>query len=229
MISKRCFYTLLRFLDKSYLYMTMTQQKVQGIEQTFCKAKFVYNCCENVTLLRHLIPDLANMALEYCWPVNIGTIYNLCFYGNYERISTLKNDYWDDGLRGACRGGHMDIVKLMIEKGATDWNNGLYYACREGHVNIIKLMIERGATDWNHGLRGACRGRHMDLVQLMIEKGATDWNWGLCGACEGGHMDIVKLMIEKGATDWNWGLRDACRGGHADIAKLMIEKGATGR
>ena len=79
-------------------------------------------------------------------------------------------------------------------------NKHLARACRGGNMDIVKLMIEKGANHWNWGLRCACRGGHMDIVKLMIEKGADDWNWGLWGACEGGHMDIVKLMIEKGAN-----------------------------
>ncbi len=150
-------------------------------------------------LNQHLIPDLTQLVLKYCWSEKYD-FYDLCFYGNYKKISTIENDDWNWGLCGACRGGHMDIVKLMIERGATDWNYGLYGACKGGHMNMVELMIERGATDWNNGLYGACRGGHMNMVELMIERGATDWNDGVYYACKGGHMDIVELMIERGAT-----------------------------
>ena len=33
----------------------------------------------------------------------------------------------------------------MIEKGANDWNYGLWGACMGGNMKIIKLMIEKGA------------------------------------------------------------------------------------
>jgi ankyrin repeat protein len=46
-------------------------------------------------------------------------------------------------------GGHIDIVKMMIDKGANDWNWGLRGACRSGHIEIIKLMIDKGANNWN--------------------------------------------------------------------------------
>jgi hypothetical protein len=35
----------------------------------------------------------------------------------------------------------------MIEKGADSWNDGMTKACRGGHREIIKLMIEKGATN----------------------------------------------------------------------------------
>ena len=57
---------------------------------------------------------------------------------------------WDYGLWGASVGGHIDIVKSLIEKGANDWHLGLYGACRGGHIDIINFMIEKGATEcWN--------------------------------------------------------------------------------
>ena len=148
----------------------------------------------------------------------------------------FKANDWNGGLYGACEGGHMNIVNLMIEKGANYWNHGLYGACHGGHMNIVNLMIEKGANYWTNGLTNACRGGHINIVKLMIEKGANNWNNGLCGACEGGHIDIVNLMIEKGANNWNGGFTNACKGSrkpthtltsvYINIAKLMMEKGA---
>jgi ankyrin repeat protein len=60
----------------------------------------------------------------------------------------------------------------MIEKGATAWNEGLLYACRGGHLNLVELMIEKGANYLNWGLE-YCKDGHLDIVQLLIEKGAT--------------------------------------------------------
>ncbi len=34
----------------------------------------------------------------------------------------------------------------MIEKGANNWNFGLGGACSGGHIDIVRLMIERDAT-----------------------------------------------------------------------------------
>jgi len=38
----------------------------------------------------------------------------------------------------------------MIEKGAYNWNWGLYDACKNDYIDIVKLMIDKGATEcWN--------------------------------------------------------------------------------
>ncbi len=117
------------------------------------------------------------------------------------------NLYWNWGLWGASKGGHINIINLMIEKGADHLNGGLYDACFGGHIDIVELMIKKGANQWDGGLRRACSGSHIDIVKLMIEKGADHWDSGLHNACEGDHIDIVKLMIEKGATRCGSGYR----------------------
>ena len=169
-----------------------------------------------------------------------------CRYGNIELVNifiaknmhncsgnTIKrrmvdntND-WNSGLYGACIGGSVAMIQLMIEKGARNWDLGLHGACINGSIKLVKLMIEKGAWDWNRGLHGACRNGSIELVQLMIEKGATDWNRGLHGACLSGNMNLTQIMIEKGATDWNGGLYGACDSNNIDIIRLMVVNGAT--
>ena len=113
--------------------------------------------------------------------------------------------YLGFGLYGACKGGHIDIVKFMIKEGNNNcyWNGGLYGACEGGHIDIVKLMIEKGANDWNKGLYYACQGGHINIVTLMVEKGA-DQCVGECWHCNKSikeHSDIDKLMHEKGAYE----------------------------
>lgn len=132
-------------------------------------------------------------------------------------------------LAYACYNGYIDLVKLMIEKGARNWNRGLTNACFGGHKDIAELMIELATgrdLDWNEGLHRACYSGNKEVINLMILNGANFWNYGLAGACHGGHKGVVDLMILKGAKNWKWGLDTACMGGHKHIATYMIEKGA---
>jgi ankyrin repeat protein len=64
--------------------------------------------------------------------------------------------------------GHYELC-MEVE----DANVGLSSACYNDHIDIVQLMIAKGASDWNRGLSGACRYGYMDIVQLMIAKGAT--------------------------------------------------------
>ena len=68
----------------------------------------------------------------------------------------------------ACYDGHIDIVKLLIEKGANDLNWGLYNACYNGHIDIVKLLIEKGADDLNLGLSNACYNNQIEIIALLL-------------------------------------------------------------
>jgi len=144
----------------------------------------------------HLIKDVLGIVQKYfCDSKNYIENENYEFVHKNKNISIninivhklIKNGYnnWNTGLLYACRYGNIDIVKLMIEKGATNDNNGfrpifnhaLYNACLfNSGYNIVKYMIEIGADNYNEGLYYACRSRNLDIINLLIDKGANDWN-----------------------------------------------------
>jgi Ankyrin repeats (3 copies) len=113
---------------------------------------------------------------------------------NPEQFYKDNKDIFNSAMVSAARGGHMEIVNLMIEKGATDFDKAMNYAAYGGHIEIVKLMIKKGATDFDWAVRNAALGGHMEIVKLMIEKGATDFSRIIINAAEGGHMDIVEYL-----------------------------------
>lgn len=109
------------------------------------------------------------------------------------------------GLGGACKGGHREIVDLMIKMGATDWNWGLQCACEDDHREIVNLMIKKGVTNWKWAFHQACRYGHRTLVNLMIEKSETDWVYTeQRGACVEVHRELVDILLERGINGWKF-------------------------
>ena len=82
------------------------------------------------------------------------------------------NIWIDLGLEGACKGGHRDLVDLMISKGANDWGFALQAACEGGHRDLVDLIIEKGkeGTWWKGGLVWARKGGHGGLVHHLIRQ-----------------------------------------------------------
>jgi Ankyrin repeats (3 copies)/Ankyrin repeat len=128
---------------------------------------------------------------------------------------------FDTAMTWAAQGGHMEIVKLMIEKGATGFDWAMADATKGGNMEIVKFMIEKGATNFARAMCYAAEGGEMEIVKLMIEKGATNFNTGMKTAARGGHMDIVKFMIEKGATDFNRAMINARKKRNMDIVNYL--------
>jgi ankyrin repeat protein len=162
-------------------------------------AKLSERVVETKELLKeHLLLDVVGEIIKYTLPLKDDD-YNIGLVGNFELC--LKVIDINKCFIGACEGGHMEIVKYMISKGANNWEMGLYFACKGRHIGIVKYMVSKGANNWNDGLFGACYKGHMEIVKYMESKGANDWNYGLLGSCKGGHVEIMKYMIEKGANE----------------------------
>ena len=110
---------------------------------------------------------------------------------------SLINRYWRKYLSNLSKTDVIEDKLDIINKYINSPNHGMYEAAKKGHMDIVKLMIEKGATLRNAGLRGAAKGGHIDVVKYLIEKGANDLNNGLFYAAKGGHIDIVEFLQNK--------------------------------
>ena len=62
-------------------------------------------------------------------------------------VLNLTPDSFSDGGLFNKEKRALSHIKSMIDKGANDWNGGLYHACYRGNIDIVNLMIEKGAND----------------------------------------------------------------------------------
>ena len=94
----------------------------------------------------------------------------------------------------------------------------LIWASASGHLEIVKLLIEKGAdvnakstdgwansTDGWTALYWASKHDHPDIVRLLIKKGAivneTNGAYALMKAGERGYTDIVEMLEKAGAKE----------------------------
>ena len=77
------------------------------------------------------------------------------------------------------------------------YNAALYHAARAGQIDIVQLMINKGASDFNWAIEGASLGGHLDMVKIFIDKGAQIFSATLGNAVLGGNLNIVKLLMDK--------------------------------
>lgn len=158
-----------------------------------------------------------------------------------DKSSTFQ-EIIDYTFRGACRGGHFKLVKLLYSKceGLWKWktyfaskiyilngNLGFTKACRGNHLSIINWLIEKGANDWQGAFNSACRGGHLDLAQnLKRQHSLIEINKGFGCACRSGNMALILWMMDEANIDFNYGLMGAARGGHDTLIDFLLEKGA---
>ncbi len=130
-----------------------------------------------------------------------------------------------------CKAGDTRCILLSLDRGEYDLEYGLYGACEGGHIQIIDMLLEKtGAypskSEWNTALLTACRGGHRKAVDFVVDHGANDWNSGFLGACMANNTEMINLMIQRGACKWNDGLYWGCRNGNNELVDDMIRRGA---
>lgn len=117
---------------------------------------------------------------------------------NKETLFDIKS-ILNHSLVNASKLGHLDVVKFLIEHGATDpFNAGLIHAAKAGHLDVVKFLLETDPQDINKALGAAASSGHKDIIDYLIEKGANDWTSALDKAAEGGHANLVRFFYAKG-------------------------------
>ncbi len=166
---------------------------------------------------------------------------------------TDEFDRYNEGVREAARGGHMDIVDFLIERGgyagcaisgaslgghldivkstmrkvgtAYKFRGDICCAAEGGNIDIVKFMLKRGDDSCEAAMVDAAREGHIGIVNLALEKEATYFLKGsMLEAARFGHIEVVKLLLKKGADNYRETMREAAEGGHIEIVELMILK-----
>ena len=131
----------------------------------------------------------------------------------------IQDNLGRTALIWAIRYVHIDIVRLLLDKGA-DPNIPdefrktplIWASLGDGHIEIVKLLLDRG-VDINivskygqSALAYASYFGNTDIVKLLLDKGAdpnivdNDGKTALMNAIDNGNTDIVKLLKKHIAT-----------------------------
>jgi len=159
-----------------------------------------------------------------------------------ENPSWKKTSFWI-----ACRNGHIEIVKLLLNEERIDINKGKYsrtpfeLACSLGHTGIVKLLLNDKRIDVNiqdklfdqekTAFYLACENGRTEVVKLLFEDQRIDVyqpdNVGctpLYIACQKGHVDIVKFLLKDKMykTNNDNHLQTACVYGRFEVVKWIL-------
>ncbi|MBI1215712.1 MAG: hypothetical protein GC185_07835 [Alphaproteobacteria bacterium] len=167
--------------------------------------------------------------------------------GRLDVLTVLIEDYGADIhhyneelLRSAARGGHLDVVEYLLEKGAKvdAWDHrALRDACENGHLEVVKRLLKAGAdinADDGEPLNEAARGNHVKLVEFLLKKGADpalDDYGVLEKAANDEAQDTLKLLLDKVGDKApgeakSKAFSEAVRNEHFVAAKMLLDAGA---
>lgn len=153
-------------------------------------------------------------------------------------------------LQAASSMGHEDIVRLLLEKGASvntrggKYGNALQTASYMGHETIVRILIKNGADvnaqcgKYGNALQAACYEGHETIIRLLIDHRADVnaqggfFGTALQAASAEGHIKIVRLLIENLANVnaqggyFGTALEAAYAEGHEMVVKFLTEMSA---
>jgi len=134
-----------------------------------------------------------------------------------------RGGYHETPLHAAIDRGHLDVVLLLLDRGASVESRGsqqqtpLYMASSRGHVEVVRSLLDRGA----------------DPNAQCDDYGVLELNWTpLLVASEKGGVEIARVLLEHGADVHyrdNFGtgpLHIALRHESGDLSRLLLDHGA---
>lgn len=80
-------------------------------------------------------------------------------------------------LTWAAENGHLDVVKLLVKKGANDYNGAMFKAVIKGHTAIVKFLVKK-CSNLNPPMILAVKHNHLDIVKILVAYGADDFAYG---------------------------------------------------
>ena len=166
---------------------------------------------------------------------------------------SAKDNEDEDALMYAVRGGHNDLVGVLIEElqfnvNKSPNNHGrtpLHEACLKGHTDLVRELVKKHKADHsakdnggNNVLMYAVYGGHNNLVRVLIKEfhsnvNESQTNQGrtpLHEACLQGHTDLVRELVYEHKADCSAkdnenedALMYAVYGGHNNLVRVLIE------
>jgi len=175
-------------------------------------------------------------------PLHLGAIYGqsdcvgILIHEGHAQVD-LKSSTETTPLHYAVRGGHVEVVKCLLENGASlSFDTSTSHSASQGGGSLLFIAVENGDIECTRILlEFGCSVHQTVNMKLLIHKDfeTSDCVQPLALAASKGHGEIVDLLIQYNAdiqarTSKGWTPLDlAVLNGHTACVKRLLSHGAT--
>lgn len=195
---------------------------IRLVKNLVSKGYAVHTCKDSLTLSLRNIAEVGNIQavkdlVDLCKSVNVECDYN-------------------PALWFAARWGHLDIVKYLVDLGATD-QRAVSMASYCGHIPVINYLVHKGfdiRADDEYALRNALQSGNLEVVKYLINLGANihikyKGERVISIAAQRGYLHLVKYLVDLGLdphADDDAAVRSASCCGRLEVVKYLVDLGA---
>lgn len=143
-------------------------------------------------------------------------------------------------IRDAAAAGHVDIVRLLLEKPTVDprthGDYPLRAACAQGHLAVVEALLTDGRADPTsqncHALRLAAAYGHVSVVERILSGGRripkSGGGCALEAAAHAGHLTVLERLLahkKLKIDELNGAMCAAANRGHLAIVDRLLVDG----
>ena len=155
-------------------------------------------------------------------------------YRNHKNVAMLYPNY----LQIAALHGLIETAKLLMVQSVSsvECTEALHAAACNGHINLVKLLCEKGnvkvASDlYCQALKGASERGQNQVVRLLCEHGKVSdvfqkvMNVAMCDALQSKQKESIRLLVDCGCLKiHSTTMIYAACSGDIELVQLMLEK-----
>lgn len=168
----------------------------------------------------------------------IGEVYINILTGRVSDEYFGEENEYNTALIDMAKYGNVRGVMIMLENGANiniSEGKPLREAIKNQRFDVIKFLIEHGATveDPQYGVQPidvAARAGNLDIIKYLVEHGANpriNDDLPFAFAIGYNHLDLIPYFESLGATIYDvadQAFVDAAREGHINVLEFLIDK-----
>ena len=131
----------------------------------------------------------------------------------------------------ASRAGHTDIARLLLACGASETKEALQEAAGGGHLELVKLLVEEGG-DGQEALLTALAHNEVEVATWLLSRPEVSHSppngndSPIEEAAGAGSLQGVQLLLGVGASPRGGSLHKAVEGSHWSVAEILLDRGA---